>query len=150
MHQIEKLSEIRSLCPSLVEEIKKLHRSSKFLEHLRKVRTFIVQKLMEPVFDLLFSTSFLVKFACFFKVDTVVFDKTGTITHGKPHVFTTKLLADRNFIPWRKFLAIIGSAEANSEHPLGTALKNYAIDVSDTESLTLVFVPGVDLRRIFR
>lgn len=65
-------------------------------------------------------------------------------------MFTTKLLADRNLIPWRKFLAIIGSAEANSEHPLGTALKNYAIDVSDMEILVPVFVPSVNFRRIFR
>ncbi|MBE7011476.1 MAG: cadmium-translocating P-type ATPase [Ruminococcaceae bacterium] len=55
------------------------------------------------------------------KVSTVVMDKTGTITSGKPQVsnfFTT--------IDEGEFLAISASAEQNSEHPLGVSIVEYA------------------------
>ena len=48
-------------------------------------------------------------------IDTVVFDKTGTITVGKPQV--TDVVGDKN-----KVLAIAASLEENSEHPLATAV----------------------------
>ena len=52
------------------------------------------------------------------KVDTVVFDKTGTITVGKPTVTdieTTQL--EQNIL-----LKVVGSLEQNSEHPLADAI----------------------------
>lgn len=52
------------------------------------------------------------------QVDTVVFDKTGTLTHGKPEV--TYFEGDKDI------LALVASAENNSEHPLATAIVNYA------------------------
>lgn len=48
-------------------------------------------------------------------LDTVVFDKTGTITVGKPQV--TDVVGDQN-----KVLTIAASLEENSEHPLATAV----------------------------
>ena len=48
-------------------------------------------------------------------LDTVVFDKTGTITVGKPQV--TEVVGDQN-----KVLTIAASLEENSEHPLATAV----------------------------
>ena len=48
-------------------------------------------------------------------IDTVVFDKTGTITVGKPQV--TDIVGDQN-----KVLTIAASLENNSEHPLATAV----------------------------
>ncbi len=48
-------------------------------------------------------------------IDTVVFDKTGTITVGKPQV--TDVVGDQN-----KVLTIAASLEENSEHPLATAV----------------------------
>ena len=48
-------------------------------------------------------------------IDTVVFDKTGTITVGKPQV--TNVVGDKN-----KVLTIAASLEENSEHPLATAV----------------------------
>lgn len=48
-------------------------------------------------------------------LDTVVFDKTGTITVGKPQV--TDVVGDPN-----KVLTIAASLEENSEHPLATAV----------------------------
>ena len=52
------------------------------------------------------------------KVDTIVFDKTGTITEGKPKVtdiITTNYSKD-------ELLVIAASAEKGSEHPLGEAI----------------------------
>ncbi|MEC0344907.1 heavy metal translocating P-type ATPase [Peribacillus frigoritolerans] len=52
-------------------------------------------------------------------IDTVVVDKTGTVTHGKP-VLTDVLLADGQYED--KFLSMIGAAEKQSEHPLAEAI----------------------------
>ncbi|ERE65394.1 copper-transporting ATPase 1 [Cricetulus griseus] len=59
------------------------------------------------------------------KVKVVVFDKTGTITHGTPVVNQVKVLVESNKIPRSKILAIVGTAESNSEHPLGAAVTKY-------------------------
>ncbi|KFP11587.1 Copper-transporting ATPase 1, partial [Egretta garzetta] len=59
------------------------------------------------------------------KVKVVVFDKTGTITHGTPEVMQVKFLVEGNQLPHNKMLAIVGTAESNSEHPLGVAITKY-------------------------
>jgi len=59
------------------------------------------------------------------QVKTVVFDKTGTLTHGKPVVTKTNIYVPNNVCSVRKFLAIIGTAESGSEHPIGLAITNY-------------------------
>ena len=56
------------------------------------------------------------------KVDTVIFDKTGTITEGKPTV--TDIITTNN-IDENYLLQIASSAEKNSEHPLGEAIVKY-------------------------
>ena len=60
------------------------------------------------------------------KIDTITFDKTGTLTYGKLQVsdvisFDGK--SDSNYI-----LRMAASAEAKSEHPLGKAIVNDAIN----------------------
>lgn len=52
------------------------------------------------------------------KVDTVVFDKTGTITVGKPTV--TNVFSNR--LEENDLLKVVGSLEQNSEHPLANAV----------------------------
>nr|WP_106782890.1 heavy metal translocating P-type ATPase [Lysinibacillus timonensis] len=52
-------------------------------------------------------------------IDTVVVDKTGTVTHGKP-VLTDVLVADGQ--NEETFLSLIGAAEKQSEHPLAQAI----------------------------
>lgn len=52
-------------------------------------------------------------------IDTVVVDKTGTVTHGKP-VLTDVYVADGQ--DEEKFLSLIGAAEKQSEHPLAQAI----------------------------
>lgn len=68
-------------------------------------------------------------FLTFLQVKVVVFDKTGTITHGTPVVNQVKVLVESNKIPRSKILAIVGTAESNSEHPLGAAVTKYCKQV---------------------
>ena len=51
------------------------------------------------------------------KIDTVVLDKTGTITEGRPSVVGYKSLIED-----KEFLKKIGSVESLSEHPLAEAI----------------------------
>ncbi|TKC40193.1 hypothetical protein EI555_011759, partial [Monodon monoceros] len=69
------------------------------------------------------------------KVKVVVFDKTGTITHGTPVVNQVKVLVESNRMSCNKILAIVGTAESNSEHPLGAAITKYCKQELDTETL---------------
>lgn len=56
------------------------------------------------------------------KVDAVVFDKTGTITQGKPEVTDIK----PDTIHEKELLEIARSLEQYSEHPLAQAIVSYA------------------------
>lgn len=52
------------------------------------------------------------------KIKTIVFDKTGTITEGKPKVTDIKATqGEENYL-----LTVAASVEKNSEHPLGEAI----------------------------
>ena len=55
------------------------------------------------------------------KVDTILLDKTGTITEGKPQV--TDIISE---IDENEFIKIASSIENNSEHPLSHAIGEYA------------------------
>lgn len=55
------------------------------------------------------------------KVDTIVTDKTGTITKGEPEV--TDIFSHNV----KETLMIVGSLEKNSEHPLATAIVDRAV-----------------------
>lgn len=57
------------------------------------------------------------------KLNTIVFDKTGTITEGKPTL--TDVITNEG-ISESDLLQITASAETNSEHPLGQAIVNGA------------------------
>ncbi|HLR77104.1 MAG TPA: heavy metal translocating P-type ATPase, partial [Balneolaceae bacterium] len=56
-------------------------------------------------------------------VDTIVLDKTGTITEGKPAV--TDIKPFDNFTK-NELIQLAASAESGSEHPLGRAIVEYA------------------------
>ncbi len=73
------------------------------------------------------------------KVDTVVLDKTGTITQGKPSV--TKLISRQ--VSNDELLQIAATSEQVSEHPLGDAIVREAVErelrlgtVTDFQSIT--------------
>nr|XP_046238389.1 copper-transporting ATPase 2 [Scatophagus argus]XP_046238390.1 copper-transporting ATPase 2 [Scatophagus argus] len=59
------------------------------------------------------------------KIRAVMFDKTGTITNGVPRVTRVLVLWETGRMPLRKILALVGTAEASSEHPLGTAVAKH-------------------------
>ena len=79
-------------------------------------------------------------------VQTVVMDKTGTITEGKPRV--TDLVADG--IDEREMLRIAASAEKGSEHPLADAIVEEAgklnLELYDVENFEAI--PGQGLRAV--
>lgn len=53
------------------------------------------------------------------KVKTVVFDKTGTITHGIPMLKRLSVFSNKKYTSIHKLLMIVAAAEGNSEHPIG-------------------------------
>uniref|UniRef100_H2Z7G9 P-type Cu(+) transporter n=1 Tax=Ciona savignyi TaxID=51511 RepID=H2Z7G9_CIOSA len=72
------------------------------------------------------------------KVKTVVFDKTGTITHGEPRVVHERLCTTEeggSVMSLRHLMAIVGTAENASEHPLGAAVVKRAKEVLRVETL---------------
>lgn len=60
------------------------------------------------------------------QIDTVVLDKTGTITQGKPVVTDIICAAGKN-ADKTQLLQIAGSLEKGSEHPLAEAIVNYCL-----------------------
>lgn len=56
-------------------------------------------------------------------VDTIVFDKTGTITMGKPTLTDVQRLSSH---PPKALISLLASLEQKSEHPLASAIMHYA------------------------
>ena len=56
------------------------------------------------------------------KINVIIFDKTGTITEGKPEVYSVS--ADK--IDENEFIRLIASLELRSEHPLAKAVVHYS------------------------
>jgi Cu+-exporting ATPase len=59
----------------------------------------------------------------FDKVDTLVIDKTGTLTEGKPKLIAIEVFGE---ISENALLALAAGVETQSEHPLGQAIVNEA------------------------
>src|SRR5207248_1079068 len=57
------------------------------------------------------------------RIDTVVLDKTGTLTRGRPAV--TRVMAT-NGLAEPELLRLVAAAEVGSEHPLGEAIVAHA------------------------
>ena len=60
------------------------------------------------------------------KVDTITFDKTGTLTYGKLQV--SDIISFHKEMDSDYILRMAASAEAKSEHPLGKAIVNDAVN----------------------
>lgn len=69
---------------------------------------------------------------CPLQIKVIVFDKTGTITHGVPKVARVSLFVKSGACSFIKFLAIAGTAETSSEHPIASAILKYVKEVSGT------------------
>lgn len=81
-----------------------------------------------------------------YEMKAIVFDKTGTITEGKPSVVEIK---NYDFVSENELVSIAASLEKISEHPLGEAVvkyseeKQYQIeDVEDFNSITGMGIEG--------
>ena len=79
------------------------------------------------------------------KIDTVVLDKTGTLTEGHPIV--TDILPAPGVLR-NPFLRMAASIEALSEHPLAEAIVNHAkekeISLNDAENLVTTAGQGIE------
>ena len=77
-------------------------------------------------------------------IHTIVFDKTGTITKGKPEVTDIIAAPDSNE---QELLQLAASVESGSEHPLGEAIvrgaKNREIEVKEIKNFNSVTGKGV-------
>lgn len=80
------------------------------------------------------------------KVDTVVMDKTGTITEGRPVVTDVKVFGMSEQV----FLGLAAGMEAGSEHPLAEAVVGYAkehgIEPVPMQDFSAVFGKGIQAK----
>lgn len=80
------------------------------------------------------------------KVDTVVLDKTGTLTEGVPVVTDSYWISDDN----TRYLDILYTAEQKSEHPLASAIIRWLEDsgakVCETENFESLTGRGVRIQ----
>lgn len=77
------------------------------------------------------------------EVDTIVLDKTGTITIGKPML--TDIISDK--FDKKEFIKLAGSMESPSDHPLSLAISDYAKE-SNVEILDVDDFKNIDGRGI--
>ncbi|HHQ8913566.1 TPA: heavy metal translocating P-type ATPase [Bacillus cereus] len=81
------------------------------------------------------------------RLDTVILDKTGTVTNGKP-VLTDVIVADGFYE--EEILRLVGAAEKNSEHPLAEAIvegiKEKKINIPSSE--TFEAIPGFGIESV--
>ncbi|GIY71205.1 copper-transporting ATPase 1 [Caerostris extrusa] len=84
------------------------------------------------------------------KVKCVIFDKTGTITRGIPAMTRISVFVDQNTFSLGKILAITGTAEANSEHPIASAITSFVKEALRIKAFgkcdDFAAVPGCGLR----
>ncbi len=80
------------------------------------------------------------------KADTLIFDKTGTITEGKPSVQTIKIL-DKS-VSENDMLKFAAAAEETSSHPLAVAIlneiKDRGLDIPFHEENKIVVARGIE------
>ncbi len=91
------------------------------------------------------------------KINTLVLDKTGTITEGKPRVTDLfnindeKETAETDNKNGLDILHIIGSCEQHSEHPIGMAIVHYVReqDINLEEIKDFKAIAGMGIRAIY-
>ncbi|MFQ6061604.1 MAG: copper-translocating P-type ATPase [Methanosarcinales archaeon] len=76
------------------------------------------------------------------KIDTIVLDKTGTITVGKPSL--TDIMVSQGFDK-DQILQLCASVEKKSEHPLAEAIVKGACDLNPREARVTPMEKGIEL-----
>ena len=79
-------------------------------------------------------------------IDTVLMDKTGTLTEGRPQLVSIRPIG----ITADELIALAAALEAGSEHPIAAAIRSYAerkaLDVPAAADFQAVFGRGVRAR----
>ena len=82
------------------------------------------------------------------KAETVIFDKTGTITEGKPKVQSIEVFD--NDMSENEMIGLAGAAEEQSSHPLATAImteiKDRGIEIPKHSKIKTVVSRGVETK----
>ena len=82
------------------------------------------------------------------KAETVIFDKTGTITEGKPKVQSIEIFDSS--ISENEMIGLAGAAEEQSSHPLATAImseiKDRGIEIPKHNKIKTVVSRGVETK----
>ena len=82
------------------------------------------------------------------KAETVIFDKTGTITEGKPKVQSIEVFD--NSISENEMIGLAGAAEEQSSHPLAIAImseiKDRGIEIPKHNKIKTVVSRGVETK----
>lgn len=80
------------------------------------------------------------------KINTIIFDKTGTITEGRPEVtdiVTTEIIDEKSL------LQLAASAEKGSEHPLGEAIvrgaEKQGLEIKNLDSFNAIPGHGIEV-----
>ncbi|MUP47390.1 copper-translocating P-type ATPase [Gramella sp. BOM4] len=80
------------------------------------------------------------------KIDTLIIDKTGTITEGKPSV--DNVISVSSDFDETEIIRLIASVNAQSEHPLATSTVNYAkaenVEYGEASAFNSVTGKGVE------
>ena len=82
------------------------------------------------------------------KAETVIFDKTGTITEGKPKVQSVEVFG--NSVSENEMIALAGAAEEQSSHPLAVAImseiKDRGLEIPKHGKIKTIVSRGVEVK----
>lgn len=79
-------------------------------------------------------------------LDTIVLDKTGTVTKGEPELTDVLVFEGEE----QELLSLVGAAEKNSEHPLAQAIVRGIADkgIALAETSSFEAIPGFGIRAV--
>ena len=79
-------------------------------------------------------------------VDTMVLDKTGTLTHGKPDLVAHYVVDDS--LSFTDILILVASVERHANHPLATTLINFAESYLEQQGAKLTLLAATNVQTV--